>query len=62
MSYMSRNARNEAIALQAKAKAIRESQRARLDPRHRHMLGLVADRVGIETTVVEDFILDGDQV
>lgn len=62
MNFIQRNARNEAIQLQAKAKAIREGQRSRLDPRHRYMLGLVADRVSLEASIVEDFMLDGDQV
>ncbi len=64
MNYISvqRTARNEAIALQAKAKAIREAQRGRLDSRHSYMLGLVADRLSLEQGTVEEFILDGDQV
>ena len=57
-----KNARNEAIALQAKAKALREQQRARIDGRHKYMLGLVADRLELELSLVEDFMLDGDQV
>ena len=57
-----KNARNEAIALQAKAKALREQQRARIDGRHKYMLGLVADRLELDLSVVEDFMLDGDQV
>ncbi len=62
MTYVQRNARNEAIALQAKAKAIRESQKSRIDPRHRYILSLVANRVSLEQASVEDFMLDGDQV
>lgn len=57
-----KNARNEAIALQAKAKALREQQRTRIDGRHKYMLGLVADRLDLDTSAVEDFMLDGDQV
>lgn len=57
-----KNARNEAIALQAKAKALREQQRARIDGRHKYILGLVADRLELELSLVEDFMLDGDQV
>ena len=37
-----KNTRNEAVALQAKAKALREQQRARLDGKHKYMIGLVA--------------------
>ena len=57
-----KNARNEAIALQAKAKALREQQRTRIDGRHKYILGLVADRLDLELSAVEDFMLDGDQV
>ena len=57
-----KNARNEAIALQAKAKALREQQRTRIDARHKYILGLVADRLDLELSTVEDFMLDGDQV
>ena len=57
-----KNARNEAIALQAKAKALREQQRTRIDARHKYILGLVADRLDLELSAVEDFMLDGDQV
>ena len=59
---MQKNSRNEAIALQARAKALREQQRARLDARHKYVLGLVANRLDLEESVVEDFMLDGDQV
>ncbi len=64
MNYVSvqRVARNEAAILQARAKAIRESQRGRLDSRHGYMLELVADRLSLDTSIVEDFMLDGDQV
>lgn len=47
---------------QVKAKAFRESQRRRLDGRHKHLFTVVAERVGLEAGVVEDFMLDGDQV
>ena len=57
-----KNARNEAIALQAKAKALREQQRTRIDGRHKYILGLVADRLDLELSAVEDFMLDGDQL
>ena len=59
---MQKNSRNEAIALQARAKALREQQRTRLDARHKYVLGLVANRLDLEESVVEDFMLDGDQV
>ncbi len=64
MNYVSvqRVARNEAAILQARAKAIRENQRGRLDPRHGYMLDLVADRLSMDPSIVEDFMLDGDQV
>ena len=57
-----KNTRNEAVALQAKAKALREQQRARLDGKHKYMIGLVAGRLKLEVSAVEDFLLDGDQV
>lgn len=59
---MQKNSRNEAIAVQARAKALREQQRTRLDARHKYVLGLVANRLDLEESVVEDFMLDGDQV
>ena len=64
MSFMSlqKNARNEAVALQARAKALREQQRGRIDARHKYILGLVARRVEVDEAAVEDFMLDGDQV
>ena len=48
--------------LQARAKALREQQRTRLDARHKYVLGLVASRLELEEAAVEDFMLDGDQV
>jgi len=65
MNFISsvRAVRNHAVtALQAKAKAIREAQKARLDPRHRYIIALVANRIGLDQAVIEDFMLDGDQV
>ena len=47
---------------QARAKAFRESQRKRVDGRHKHMFAVVAERLQLEPAVVEDFMLDGDQV
>ena len=52
----------EAVPVQARAKALREHQRARLDARHKYVLGLVANRLDLEESAVEDFMLDGDQV
>ena len=43
-------------------KALREHQRARLDARHKYVLGLVANRLDLEESAVEDFMLDGEQV
>ena len=57
-----KTARNEAFAIQAKARAIRENQRSRLDSRHQYILEIVADRLQLDLNVVEDFMLDGDQV
>lgn len=59
---MQKNTRNKNLALQIRAKTIREQQRSRLDGRHKYLLSLVADRVGLEEAAVEDFMLDGDQV
>lgn len=52
---------NTAI-LQARAKALREEQRTKLDSRHKYILALVAERLQLEPSTVEDFMLDGDQV
>ncbi len=57
-----KTARNEAVAVQVRAKALREHQRSRIDGRHQYILDLVADRLQLELSVVEDFMLDGDQV
>ena len=55
--------RNEGPAsLQAKVKALRERQRARLDARHHYMLEMVAERLELAVNVVEEFMLDSDQV
>lgn len=55
--------RNETVAaVQAKTKALKEQQRARLDNRHQYMLEIVAERLQLESSTVEEFILDGDQV
>ena len=53
---------DEAVFVQARAKALREHQRARLDARHKYVLGLVANRLDLEESAVEDFMLDGEQV
>ena len=47
---------------QARVKALKEQQRNRLDTRHKYVIGIVADRLGLDEAVVEDFLLDGDQV
>lgn len=55
--------RNEAVgAVQAKAKALKEQQRTRLDSRHFYMFEIVAERLQLDSNSVEDYILDGDQV
>lgn len=48
--------------VQAYARALRESQRARLDARHTYMIELVADMLALAAATIEDFMLDGDQV
>lgn len=54
---------NESVAaMQAKAKALKEQQRSRLDSRHYYMIEIVADRLQLDTEIVEEFLLDGDQV
>ncbi len=53
---------NDAGTLQARAKALREQQRSKLDSRHKYILSLVAERLQLEASVVEDFMLDGEQV
>ena len=40
----------------------RETQRSKLDQRHRYVLSLVAVHLELEQATVEDFIIDGDQV
>lgn len=64
VSYMTqKSTRNETVAaVQAKAKALKEQQRSRLDSRHYYMFEIVADRLDLDVSVVEEFILDGDQV
>lgn len=62
MSVVQKAARNEAVAVQAKTKALKEQQRSRLDSRHYYMLDIVSERLQLESSVVEDYILDGDQV
>lgn len=58
-----KSAHSEAVgALQAKAKALKEKQRSRLDSRHYHMFDLVAERLRLDPNTVEEFILDGEQV
>ena len=56
-------ARNEAVAgVQAKAKALKEQHRTRLDSRHYYLFDIVSERLQLDSNTVEDFILDGDQV
>lgn len=56
-------ARNDTAAtLQAKSKALKEQQRSRLDSRHSYLIDIVAERLQLESNLVEEFILDGDQV
>lgn len=58
-----KSARTEAVAaVQAKAKALKEKQRARLDSRHYYLFEIVAERLQLDPNTVEEFILDGDQV
>lgn len=45
-----------------RAKAIRDGQRERLDPRHKYILSFVADKLKLEPSTVEEYMLDGDQV
>lgn len=62
MSVVQKAARNEAVAVQAKTKAIREQQRSRLDNRHHYIFELVGERLQLDSSTVEEFVLDGDQV
>ena len=48
--------------MQLRLKEHRETQRSRLDQKHRYVLSLVAAHLQLEQTTVEDFLLDGDQV
>jgi predicted nucleic acid-binding protein len=58
-----KSARNEAVvAVQAKAKALKEQQRTRLDSRHYYLMEIVAERLQLDANVVEEFLLEGDQV
>ncbi len=58
-----KSVRNETVAaVQAKAKALKEQQRSRLDSRHYYMFDIVADRLQMDSSTVEEFVLDGDQV
>lgn len=45
-----------------RAKAIRETQKERIDPRHQYIFSYVADCLKLDPSVVADFMLDGDQV
>lgn len=58
-----KSARNEAVAaVQAKAKALKEQQRSRLDNRHYYLFEIVGDRLQLDPNAIEEFILEGDQV
>ena len=58
-----KTARNDiAATLQAKSKALKEQQRSRLDTRHSYLIEIVAERLQLDSNIVEEFILDGDQV
>ena len=58
-----KTARNDTAAiLQAKSKALKEQQRSRLDTRHSYLIEIVAERLQLDSNIVEEFILDGDQV
>ena len=58
-----KSARNEAVAaVQAKAKALKEQQRSRLDSRHYYLFELVGERLQLAPNAIEEFILEGDQV
>ena len=59
---MQTNAAESLKLKQARAKANRDRQRARIDPRHKYLFSIVADRLQLEADAVEEFMLDGDQV
>jgi dynein heavy chain len=48
--------------VQKAAKESRQAKAARLDQRHRFVLGRGGDLLGLDAQAVEDFILDGDQL
>lgn len=53
----------ESIKLrQARAKAIRDVQRGRIDGRHKYMFNLLGNYFKLDAAAVEEFMLDGDQV
>ena len=45
-----------------RAKAIRDAQKERIDQRHQYILSFVADSLKLDSSVVADYMLDGDQV
>ncbi len=54
---------NESVKIrQARLKAFRDAQRGRIDGRHQYMIGLIADRLGLDIASITEFMLDGDQV
>ena len=63
MSVITKTSRNESVAaVQAKSKAFKEQQRARLDSRHYYMFEIIGERLQLDSNTVEEFMLDGDQV
>lgn len=49
---------NTAYHPQAKYKRAREERKKLLTPAHMYMIDILADRLSLDTTAVEDFILD----
>ena len=48
--------------IKAKLKEEKEAKRATLDERHYYILQLVSDRIKIDITEAEDYILEGEEV
>lgn len=47
---------------QAKYKQAREERKKLLTPAHKYMINILADRLSLEPTAVEEFILDSSSV
>lgn len=47
---------------QAKYKQAREKRKNLLTPAHKYMIAILADRLSLEPTVAEEFILDSTSV